>query len=285
MLRPAFFAACLVLFAAVPPAAAQSLTQQYGKLEVDQKSDFSHIRIRTKGDIRTLFFVRDSGEEAVESKVDLKKPDRLLIDYTKHMFMSYAFQPKQERVVVVGLGGGAMIHWLKHHDPDLIVDAVEIDPVVVKLAETHFNVKSEGNVNVITADGIKYLAETEQAYDVIYMDAFLKPSGETDVNGVPLKLKTADFHKLIQEKLAPGGMVVFNLNPHVGTREDVAEIARSFGQTYIFRLTDSYGLVAVATPDKSRVPAGTILKNAKALDTRFKATFKFENMAGRLIRQ
>lgn len=270
----------------VSSAGAQQnvLTQRYGRLDVDQKSDFSRIRVRTKNDIRTMFFVRDSGEEVIESMVDLKRPERLLLDYTKYMFLSYAFEPKHERVLIVGLGGGAMIHFLQKHDPDVKVDVVEIDPTIVDIADKYFGIRSEGNTRVITADGIKYLTETKERYDVVYMDAFLKPSAETDANGVPLRAKTADFYKSIQEKLTPRGMVVYNLNPHAGTRNDVIEITRAFGQTYVFRLTDSAGLVAVATLATDRLTPPTLIRNGRQLDARFKATFSFEKMAGRLIR-
>lgn len=261
------------------------LAPRYGKLEVDETSEFSHIRVRTKNNIRTIFFVRDSGEEVIESMVDIRFPSRLLLDYTKYMFLSYAFQPKQEKVLIVGLGGGAMIHFLKKHDPDLKVDVVEIDPSVVDIADKHFGVRTAGNINVITADGIKYLTETKERYDVVYMDAFLKPSGETDVNGVPLRAKTADFYRSIQEKLKPGGMVVYNLNPHAKTAEDIREITQAFKQTYVFRLADSRGLVAVATLADARVTPAELVKTGRQLDGRFKATFSFEKMAARLLRQ
>lgn len=281
------FLACALAIAWVAPVAAQydELAPRYGKLEVDEKSEYSRIRVRTKNNIRTLFFVRDSGEEVIESMVDLRQPSRLLLDYTKYMFLSYAFQPKQEKVLIVGLGGGAMVHFLKKHDPELKVDVVEIDPAIVAIADKHFGIRTEGNINVITADGIKYLAETKERYDVVYMDAFLKPSGETDVNGVPLALKTADFYRLIQEKLNPGGMVVYNLNPHPKVGEDIREIAKSFGQTYVFKLSDSPGLVAVATLATERLSPATLVRTGKQLDGRFKATISFEKMASRLLRQ
>lgn len=282
----AFLVCAAVIWAAAPVVGQyDEYAPRYGKLEVDQKSDFSHIRVRTKNNIRTLFFVRDTGEEVIESMIDIKQPARLLLDYTKYMFLSYAFQPKQEKVLIVGLGGGAMIHFLKKYDPAVKIDAVEIDPAVVEIADKNFGVRTEGNINVITADGIQYLAETKERYDVIYMDAFLKPSGETDVNGVPLRLKTADFYRLIQEKLKPGGMVVYNLNPHAKTTEDVREITKAFGQTYVFKLTDSRGLVAVATLATERLTRPTLIKTGRQLDGRFKATISFEKMAAGLLRQ
>src|SRR5262245_20296889 len=87
-----------------------------GVLEVDVRSKFSHIKVRKDGNVRTLYFVRDSGEEVIESQLDLNKPHDLIVTYTRYMFLSYAFKPKQERVLIVGLGGGSMVHFMKHYD-------------------------------------------------------------------------------------------------------------------------------------------------------------------------
>ncbi len=143
--------------------------------------------------------MRDNGQEVIETLVDINQPHRLMLEYTRYMFLSYALQPKQERVLIVGLGGGAMVHFLARYDPQVKVDVVEIDPAVVQVAQEYFGVRSQGNVNIITADAFKYLAESQVPYDVIYMDAFLKPSGDTDSTGVPLKLKQAQFYKSLSD--------------------------------------------------------------------------------------
>ena len=120
-------------------------------------------------------------------------------------------------MLIVGLGGGAMVHFLEHYDKDVRVDALEIDPVVAQAADRFFNVRSRGNVRVLVSDGFRYLQETDQAYDVIYMDAFLKPSEQTDSTGTPLSLKTERFYKDVQRHLRRPGVVVFNVNPHPRT--------------------------------------------------------------------
>jgi len=43
------------------------------------------------------------------------------------MFSSYLFLPRPEHVLIVGLGGGSMVRFLEHHEPDLKIDVVEID--------------------------------------------------------------------------------------------------------------------------------------------------------------
>ena len=119
-----------------------------------------------------------------------------------------------------------MVHFYEHYDPDVKVDAVEIDAKVVELADKYFNVRTHDNTNIITEDAFKYFKTNKTRYDVIYMDAFLKPSEKTDATGQPLRLKTVDFYKGLREQLAPDGIVVINLNIHQGTNDDLATIRR-----------------------------------------------------------
>ncbi len=231
---------------------------------------------------RTLWFVRDNGVEVVESRVDLDRPDDLLIEYTRFMFLSYVFQPQPKRALIVGLGGGAMVHFLKVHDPELKVDVVEIDPMIVSVADRYFETRPGGNVEIKNTDGLAYLRSAGVKYDVIYMDAFLRPSPGTDVVGVPLHLKNQTFHDQVKARLNPDGIVVFNMNPHPALQRDVREIRRAFPNTSVFRLEGYDGLVVVASTAKKPLTRPEIEAAAAKLDDRFKAPFAFLPMAKRL---
>jgi len=254
-----------------------------GLLEAEVRSDFSLIRIRRTGDVRSLVFVRDSGEEVAETRLDLKTPHRLIVPYTQFMFASYLVNPKQQRVLMVGLGGGAMVHFLRHHDPKVRIDAVEIDPAVVKIAAEYFGTRSQGKVKITTGDAFGYLKDTPGRYDAIYMDAFLKPSADTDDTGVPLRMKTVRFYEGIQKKLKPEGVVVFNLNRHKGTGEDIQTIRIAFRQVYVFRVS-RLCVVVVGSVAETREKASVLSTRAKDLDGRFKANFSFEKMVRNLVR-
>jgi spermidine synthase len=262
----------------------ESVEETYGPLEVDTRSKFSHIRVRRKNEYRSLLFVRNSGVEAVESTLNIKRPHELVFDYTKFMFLSYLYRPNPSKVLIVGLGGGSMVHFLRHYDPNVAIDVVDIDPAIVKIADRYFGVRNSPKITIITADGLQYLVKTTARYDVIYMDAFLEPAHDTDRNGVPLRLKTVQFYKQAQQTLAPDGVVVFNLNPSSAIRDDVGTIARAFPQTYVYRLPNSQGLVAVGTLTRDREPISDLNRKAGELDGRFKASFSFREMAARLAR-
>lgn len=273
-----------VIVCVLSAAAASRYTFLFGNVEHDVISDYSHIRIRARGNVRTMLFVRDTGEEVVESQLDLRRPEELRVPYTQYMFLNYVFQPQPKKVLIVGLGGGSMVHFLQHYDPDVEVEAVEIDPDIVSIAEEYFGVRSEGNVKIVTADGFDYLRTTESRYDAIYMDAFLKPSDETDSTGAPLRLHTTPFYDDVKQRLNPGGVVVFNLNTHRRLNDDLRTINASFPQTYRFTIANTGNVVVVASAAGERATYPQLLEAANNTDRRFRAGFSFREMLRRLNR-
>lgn len=258
---------------------------ELGTLELELKSKYSHIRIRRNGSVRTLIFVADNGAEARESQIDSASPHVLHFPYLRYMFLSYLFRPEPEKVLIVGLGGGSMVHFLNRYDPRVEVDAVEIDPEVVRIADEYFGVRNRNKetdkvqVKIITADGLEYLKDTQSRYDVIYLDAFLKPATDNDDTGVPLRLRTRDFYKRVQAKLKPDGLVVFNLHTHRGSDEDMQAIRDSFAQVYTFSVSSRSGRVIVASPSSTRLSRTEILERARSRDSRNNPGFSFEEMA------
>jgi spermidine synthase len=255
--------------------------QSPGDTELEVKSNYSRIKVTRRNSTRTLWFIRDNGEEVIESQVDLERPDDLLIEYTRYMFLSYLFRPNPEKVLIVGLGGGSMVHFLQRHDPKVKVDVVEIDPMIATIADRYFGVRTGRNVTINVGDGLEYLSRSDAKYDVIYMDAFLRPSGGTDKTGVPLHLKTLKFYSEIQKRLNPDGVVVFNLNPHLSVRQDIHTIQEAFPNTYVFRLTYDGYVVVASTAEKAFSPTALSAEAAR-IDKRFKAPFSFRKMASRL---
>lgn len=253
-----------------------------GIVEHEVQSAYSVIRIRRLGNIRSMIFVRDNGEEAYQSQINLANPHLLRFNYLQHMFTSYLLQPEQKTVLVVGLGGGGMVHFLQKHDPSCEVDAVEIDPMVVQLAERFFLLKRTKNVRLIVADAFEYFEQEEKKYDVIYMDAFLKPSESTDRTGAPLQMRTLDFYKQLQSRLTDGGSVVFNINPHPAMREDIATIVEAFPQTYVFKLPKAEGFVAIGSMQPVRLKPEAMRTAGRSLDRRFKTGFSFDTLASHL---
>jgi len=68
---------------------------------------------------------------------------------------------------------------------------VDIDPAVLEVAREQFGVRESARVSLHAADGLAHLEAATQPYDVVYVDAFQKPSDATDDSGIPLRHKSA----------------------------------------------------------------------------------------------
>ena len=276
IVAPALLAVAALVAAVALLAWSLSPARTLGQLEHEEVSAFSHIRVRSSGDVRTLTFVRDSGEEAVQSRINLAAPQILVSPYARAMFASYLYQPEPRRVLIVGLGGGAMVRFLTHHEPQVRIDAVEIDPAVVRLADEYFGVRSGGNVRVYTADGVEFVESTTDRYDLIFMDAFLRPSSDTDTTGVPTSLKTQEFLGRLKQALAPGGVVAFNVNEHDSMADDIAAVADVFDHVAVYRSPPAENRVVIAsgggtTDEEMRARIGE-------LDARFGGALSFADV-------
>jgi spermidine synthase len=280
--RVAAAALAVALGTSLAPAAKRPAAAEWSVgrdvLVHETRSEFSHVRIRDRGSRRTLYFVRDSGQEVVETSIDLRAPHLLQIEYTRLMFVSLLYRPEPEACLIVGLGGGAMVRFLNHFFPQVRVDVVEIDPVVVAVARQYFGTEPRPGTRIFTEDGLAYLRQTRERYDVIYMDAFLKPGGDTDSTGVPLRLKTEAFLKSLHERLRPGGLVAFNINASEETSADLATIRSAFPAVDVYQVPGSGTIVAVGAV-RERMPGDDELRRqARALDRRRDHGFSFKRL-------
>ena len=130
-----------------------------GAIEADVKSEYSHILIRRQGSMRSMNFVRDNGVEqiqtALEHEAAVRPGDAIQPPDVRQLLL----HARQKQVLIVGLGGGAMVHFYEHYDPDVKVDVVEIDAKVVQLADKYFDVRTQKNTKIITDGRLQVLQD------------------------------------------------------------------------------------------------------------------------------
>jgi spermidine synthase len=242
------------------------------------KSKYSHIKIIDFGSLRSLLFVRDSGEEVVESTLDINFPHQLFLLYTQKMYAGFLISNLPSKILLAGLGGGSMVHFTNYYFPQIQMDVVEIDPDVIKIAKTYFSLKEKSGTKIYNEDIYKFLKNTNLKYDLIFMDAFLKPSSTTDPTGVNLKQKEKDFFQDLKNHLNPKGVVVFNINTYDGFQKDILSMKENFSNIYIFRKGLSGNVIVVCSMEKERYTKDYMLNRALEIDNIYKPSFKFQNL-------
>lgn len=80
------------------------------------------------------------------------------------------FSPK--RILLLGLGGGSALFWLRKHFPEAELTAVEIDPVMIKIAKENFGIEKIKNLEIINADALQFIKEQTQKWDLILVDCY-----------------------------------------------------------------------------------------------------------------
>ena len=233
-----------------------------------QKDTFYHrIRIEEDDEARYMYFDR-----TLQSAMNLKDPTALRLIYSRYTSVGFTFRPDAKKMLIIGLGGGSIPKKVQKEFPQMEIDAVEIDPEVIKMSKDFFNVKESSLLRLHAQDGRLFMARTPQQYDIILLDAYF-------TDAMPFHLTTKQFFELAQKKLTPNGIIVANLISAVTgpsgkiARAFVRTQRQVFPQTYVFaaRRPDNVSLdtiqnvIVVATRDKQRLDIKEIVKRATSI--------------------
>lgn len=111
-----------------------------------------------------------------------------------------------KRVLVLGVGGGAVIHMLNRFvQPDLIV-GVELSQIHLQIARQHFDLRYR-NLELVHADAIDWLINyAGEPFDLIIDDLYFEDDGQ------PTRAIAADasWLDILMEHLSDDGMLVLN---------------------------------------------------------------------------
>ena len=170
----------------------------------------------------------------MQSRMDLRKPDALDLEYTRTMMAFMLFKPLPAHIGMIGLGGGSLVKFCSRHMPDTRLTVVEINPHVIALRNDFQIPQDDARLQVICADGAQFVRDPPERVDVLLVDGF-------DTFGLPEELSSQRFYDDCFEALLPGGVMVANL--HVGHPQYASQlerIGRAFGQA-VLPVADSHG--------------------------------------------
>lgn len=173
-------------------------------------TQYHRITVTEAGGARSLRF-----DKSKQSVIDLSDGYSSLIAYPNYLHLALAVTPDAKRVLVLGLGAGAVTKRMWHDYPQMRIDSVEIDPVVVDVAERYFGLPEDPRLRVTVADARRYVQTTKETYDIIIVDAYYADS-------LPFHLTTTEFFQETKARLAPDGVVAYNvISPVQGAKSDL----------------------------------------------------------------
>jgi len=175
------------------------------------------------------------------SYVDLDDPSHLEFTYTAWFGdVITAMAPDGEPLDALHVGGAAMTmpRYLRHEHPGSTSTVLELDQLLVDLAEDELGFEPGSDIEVVVGDA-RLSAEQIDAgsYDLVIGDAF---GGVA----VPWHLATREFTVTLQDAMRDDGVYVMNVldyGPRRFLRAEVATVADVFDHVAVLGRADSFG--------------------------------------------
>lgn len=161
-----------------------------------EKTPFQRIDFFKSHDYGTFF--------TLDGYIMVNEKDEFIYhDMITHVPM--AVNPNIKKVLVIGGGDGGTVRELTRYKTIESIDLVEIDERVVRLCQKYLPITSskleDDRVKMYFEDGIKFIADKENAYDLIIVDS-------TDPIGPGEGLFTIDFYKNCHKALSENGILI-----------------------------------------------------------------------------
>lgn len=167
------------------------------------RDGYGEIAVADDGGVRSLY----SGD-ILQSSIRLDRPATLIEDYGRAMMSALVFMNDPRSVLVIGLGGGSLVHFLLSAFPGCSVHVVEIRQQIIDAARDFFLLPAENpSLDIFHAAGEDFVRErTERGmdYDLIIVDAF-------DEGGPASPLLEKDFLSSCRTGLSESGVFAINL--------------------------------------------------------------------------
>lgn len=224
-----------------------------------ENSLYRNIVVYEQNNERCMRFSRM--RRARQSCISLSNPDVHVFDYTRMMLGALYLKPEPKKILVIGLGGGTIPVTLSRIAPHAVIDSVEIDPAVVRVAKKFFRFDTSPRMRVYEEDGrvfIKKALKHGTKYDMVMLDAY-------DNEYIPEHLLTREFLTEVKKVLTPDGVLTANTHSSNGLygNESVTYEA-VFGRFYNLKRTNRVIILKVdglPTPQE-------IDRNAKQLESK-----------------
>jgi predicted membrane-bound spermidine synthase len=236
------------------------------------ESEYNDIFVNKRGNELTMSF-QLKGWDYTESVINLRDPDDLPLRYTQAMTTAVLYPAAPKKVLMIGLGGGAISTYLGRFMSDTAIDTIEIDRRVIETAKKYFGLRASERMRYLDGDGRVFLNRSKESYDLILVDAY-------HGGYVPFHLLTREFYNLVKARLAPNGAAAFNV--HDGTKL-YASTVKTLGE--VFPTIDLYpsgsGEVAVIVSPDRGFDKEALGARAAALQDRYNFRFPLPQLLSR----
>lgn len=228
--------------------------------------DLPEVGISEEGNIRSLHL----GTPTIQSSMNLENPPELVLSYSRAMMAWLLFTEAPRHITQIGLGGGSFARWIHAFLPGTKQTAVDINPQVINIARSLFELPAENeDFQIIEADGADYVKTLSGSTDIILVDGF-------DGLQITDALVSEEFFRNCRKALSSDGIFVTNWwSGDKRYSRFVANLLDIFEGRVLELPAESHGNMAVIafqnTPKETRLD--NLKKRAEKLDNTYHLSF------------
>ncbi len=203
----------------------------------------------------------------IQSRMLKRRPDKLVMGYTRTMMGWLMFKSRPERIAMLGLGGGSLAKFCYRELPAARIDVVEINPRVIALRDAFAVPPDDDRLRVHLDDAARFIGRSTRQFDVLIVDAYAR-------HGLPQHLASAEFYGSCRNALVDGGMMVLNLYcAHADAY--IARIRQGFGGAmFSVRERDRLNQIVFACADADVLQGQVPSRRAANLTTQARTMLK-----------
>lgn len=205
-------------------------------IEITRNFDeYGPIYVYDDGPYRYMSF----GSGGEQSRIDRSRPEYPVYQYLQVMLLGLLYQPAPQQALMLGLGGGSLIHSLLHYSPELQIDVAELRPQVLNTAIEHFQLPDTPRLTITISDAMDYLEQATGQADLIFTDLFSD-------TGMQQQQLQQDYLQHCYRLLSDQGVLVLNLwdeghGYHPRANQQLSDL---FGDNWLCSTVDSGNLIA-----------------------------------------
>ncbi len=208
---------------------------------------------------------------AIQSEIDRAAPQRLLMKNLQYQMGILLFMPPPKSILLRGVGGGALLHFLHHHYPDSHITGVDYDAELLELMQAHFMLpRADDKLIYVIDDARRFIEHDPNRYDLILVDIF-------DGSQSPKWLLSPGFTQQLQARLSAKGALAYNLliDGERAFSKFYPIVRRTFQQQALCLETDEYENILVYALNFTQAPRSLMdnLESAQALGERIELPF------------
>lgn len=149
-----------------------------------------------------------------------------------------------DSILLLGLGGGSIVASLldKYNFGGKIV-GVEIDEVVIEIAEREFQIRNTEQLEIVHSDAMDYVLQSKCQFQLVIVDLFID-------NAVPEQFYSKTFCDGVRRIISESGYLIFNLGLNKIRSKACARVTDYFKEhpyftTHLLENVAGYNLILI----------------------------------------